>query len=238
MTFNSQSLKIDERNRLKTKNQMGFAHLTPLKITQDLYIQAEIEKGIYADIGSSYGVDAIHMIKLGARVVAIDLESQHLDILTQQLTPAERQRIDVRCQRFPEEVNLELDRYDAILLSRILLFLTPDSLKESLEKVYKALKNGGKVYIITVSPFSDKWDLVKLAFEEHQKLFPNQPLMVPNLWELLPQTRTTLPKSIQLFDQGALKTVLEESGFKVIDCGYESHQGTVDTYALAQKSFS
>ena len=45
---------------------------------------------------------------------------------------------------------------------------------EALEKIYKALKMGGKVYIITVSPFSESWEIIKPAFEEHQRLFqPN-----------------------------------------------------------------
>lgn len=236
MVFNQKTLKVDERNRLRTKNQMGFAHLTPLKITQDFYTQAETQKGMYADIGSAYGIDTIHIVKLGARVVAIDLEQQHLDILQQQLSPQEQQRLETRCQRFPEAVSLELAHYDAILLSRLLLFLTPDSVVEALKKVYKALKVGGKVYIITVSPFSESWELIKPAFEEHQKLFPTQPFFVSNLWKILPQTRLFLPQSIQLFDQKALKNVLEQTGFEVIDCGYESHHGTVDTYAVGQKN--
>lgn len=235
MFFNQETLQVDGRNRLKTKNNMGFAHLTPLKITQKLYRQAETQKGLYADIGAAYGIDAIHMIKVGARVVAIDLEAQHLEVLKKQLNAEEQQRLVTRCQRFPEEVNLESEAYDAILLSRILIFLTPTSLDEALSKIYSALKIGGKVYIVTASPFSENWEPVQDIFKEHQKLLPTQPLLLQNLWELLPQTRTFLPQCIQLFDREALKSSLEKNGFEVTECDYESHHGTVDTYAIAQK---
>lgn len=234
-TFNHKSLSVDERNRLKTKNNMGFAHLTPSKATQELYKQAETQKGTYADIGAAYGVDTIYMVKAGAHVVAIDLETQHLDVLKKQLNVEDQQRLETRCQRFPEEVCLESETYDAILLSRILIFLTPDALDVTLKNVYRALKVGGKVYVITISPFSDKWEPVLSIFNEHKKLFPAQPLLVSNLWELLPRTRFFLPQRIQVFDQDSLKYSLEKNGFQVIDCGYESHHGTVDNYAIAQK---
>lgn len=235
MFLNQEVLLPDERNRLKTKNNMGFVHLTPLNITQKLYRQAETQKGFYVDIGAAYGVDTLHMIKAGARVLAIDLESQHLDILKNQLSPKEQQRLETRCQRFPEEVSLAPETYDAILLSRILIFLTPTSLDAALKKIFNVLKIGGKVYIITISPFSVNWGSVQDVFKEHLKLYPAQPLYITNLWELLPQTRMFLPQCIQVFDQSALKNSLEKNGFKVIECDYESHYGTVDTCAIAQK---
>lgn len=235
MSFNRKALVVDERNRLKTKNHMGFAHLTPLKATREFYNQAETQCGLYADIGSAYGIDTIHILKVGARVVAIDLDQEHLDMMYEQLAPEEQKRLETRCQRFPEEVSLESATYEAILLSRILIFLTPTSLMYALTKVYDALRPGGKVYIITASPFSDKWNAIQQPFEQHQKLFPNQPFLVSNLWELLPQTQSFLPECIQLFDINILKNVLEKIGFDVLECDYESHHGTVDTYAIARK---
>ena len=236
MALNSKMLIVDERNRLKTNNHMGFSHLTPLKATKEFYHQAEIYPGKYADIGSAYGTDTIYILKAGAQVVTIDLDQHHLNTMKEQLTAEEQDRLETRCQRFPEEVSLEPSAYEGILLSRILIFLTPTSLIQALKKVYHALKPGGKVYVITASPFSDKWDALHQPFEHHQKLLPNQPFYISNLWEQLPKTRSFLPECIQLFDTTILQHVLEEAGFDVIECDYESHHGTVDTYAIAQKN--
>lgn len=233
--WDQESLLIDTRNRLKTKNNMGFAHLTPLKVIQALYQQAETQKGVYVDIGAAYGIDAVYMVKAGARVVAVDLENQHLEVLQQRLKDEEQQRLEVRCQRFPDETCLESETYDAVLLSRVLIFLKPDNVDTALQQVYSALKKGGKVYVVTLSPFSEKWEPIQHLFQAHQELFPAQPLAISNLWKLLPQTRFFLPQCIQVFDQEALKANLEKNGFCIVDSGYESHYGTVDTYAIAQK---
>lgn len=235
MTFKQHNLMVDERNRLKTNNHMGFAHITPLKATQELYKLAREQKGIYGDIGAAYGVDTLQLLEEGARVVAIDLDQSHLDILKDQLNEEQLSRLDIRCQRFPEEVHLEKDSYDGLLLSRILIFLTPENLDTALTHVYQALKPGGRVFIITVSPFSEKWDGVASAFKEHKKILPKEPFYVTNLWDLVPFTQAFLPPAIQLFDQKSLMNVLEKVGFSIIECNYESHHGTQDVYAIAQK---
>jgi SAM-dependent methyltransferase len=217
MFLNREALIIDERNRLKTQNHMGFAHLTPLKATKEFYHQAKIHPGRYADIGSAYGTDAIHVLKTGAHVVAIDLDQQHLDMMKEQLTVEEHHRLETRCQRFPEEVNLEPETFEGVLLSRILIFLTSASLIQALTKVYHALKPGGKVYVITASPFSDKWNAIQQPFEQHQKLVSNQPFFISNLWELLPQTRSFLPECIQLFDTNILQNVLKKRDLMLLN---------------------
>lgn len=214
---------------------MGFAHLNPLKVTRDLYDFAALRKGVYADIGAAYGIDSIALVKRGAQVVAIDLDQHHLDFLKEQLNEEELNRLEMRCQRFPEDVHLEEAFYDGVLLSRVLLFLSPDHLDQALNKVYRSLKPGGRVYVITVSPYSKGWDPVRTAFENHTRLLGSKPFLISNLWDVMPKTQTFLPNSIQLFDQEILSSLLKYAGFKIMDSGYESHHGTEDVYAIGVK---
>lgn len=235
MVFDAKNLTVDERNRLKTHNHMGFAHITPLKATKDLYDFAQTHGGFYADIGAAYGVDTMELLLRGAHVLAIDPDPSHLDFLKNQVDLECQSRLETRCQYFPQDVDLETNYYDGILLSRVLIFLTPDQLEDAFAKLYQALKPGGRVYIISVSPFSEKWDAVKEIFHEHKNVHPNQPLYLTNLWDLLPFTQSFLPPAIQLFDQDCLIHLLVTAGFQMLECGYENHHGTEDVYAIALK---
>lgn len=237
MPFNLAPLNPDRRQRLLTQNQMGFAHLLPLKVTQQLYQQAFQEKGRYADIGAAYGIDTFQLLQAGAHhVTAIDINTGHLQFLEKNLSPQEAARLEICCQHFPEECHLLPSFYDGILLSRVLIFLTPHNTHLALHQIYQALKPGGKVYIITISPFSQNWEPIAKLFEDHSQVYPDAPLFVSHLWERLPFTQSFLPNQIQIFDEPSLRYQLEKARFKVVESGYEEHYGSVDTFSIAQKT--
>lgn len=65
-------LPIDDRNRIKTANQMGFMFLSDNLIKQKLRHLIHPHT-VIADIGCAYGVDTLESLKAGAKVIAIDL---------------------------------------------------------------------------------------------------------------------------------------------------------------------
>lgn len=72
---------------------------------------------------------------------------------------------------FPQETTFESEElYDS--LSRILIFLKPYNPKQAMDKVFDALKPGGKVLIINATPFSERWLRVKELYDTFRKANP------------------------------------------------------------------
>lgn len=245
VVFNTAGLDVDARNRVLTKNAMGFMFLGQSLFKDALH--ALIKPNFHlADIGCAYGVDTLHALHAGAHVTAIDLDPTHLAVLEGQVCEKERPRLTIKCQNFPEqtETTLKPSSFDAILLSRVLIFLHPQQLTRALKQVYAALKPGGTVFVVNATPYSDRWEKIRILWEEQQrkmleqslKQSLEQPFFVENIGDILPALKPYFPDNILLFDERSMINLLKSHGFIVTSCDYMTESGTVDVFAIAQKS--
>lgn len=234
--FNAAGLDVDARNRVLTKNAMGFMFLG-----QSLFkdaLGAFIKPNFHvADIGCAYGIDTLYALHAGAYVTAIDLDPAHLAVLDRQVCEEERTRLSVKCANFPEQTELILQpsSFDLILLSRILIFLHPQQLTQALEQVYAALKPGGVVFVVNATPYSDRWEKIHMLWEEQQKKTPEQPFFMENIGDVFPALKPYFPDNIFLFDEKSMINLLDSHGFSVTSCEYMAESGTVDVFAIARK---
>jgi cyclopropane fatty-acyl-phospholipid synthase-like methyltransferase len=58
---------------------------------------------------------------------------------------------------FPEKPVLKEGSYDAILAVRVLHFFAPLKLEEAAQRMFKLLKEGGKIYVIAETPYLKNW---------------------------------------------------------------------------------
>src|SRR3990167_10702668 len=144
--------EIENKNPIRTLNKMGsmFFDTDPAYIAFLEHIKQT--KGYFADIGTAYGYSTLEALKRGGRIIAVDLEKRHLDVLLQDCLPLYKPRLETICGHFPNNVELPKNSLDGILLSRILIFLTPDEITSAFAKAYDALKSGGLLYIVNPSP--------------------------------------------------------------------------------------
>jgi SAM-dependent methyltransferase len=236
VVFNTTGLDVDARNRVLTKNAMGFMFLGQSLFKDALH--AFIKPNFYmADIGCAYGVDTLYALHAGAHVTAIDLDPAHLAVLEGQVCEEERTRLTVKCENFPEqtEITLQPNSFDAILLSRVLIFLHPQQLERALKQVYAALKPGGSVFVVNATPYSDRWEKIRILWEEQQRETPEQPFFVENIGGVLPALKPYFPDNVLLFDEKSMTNLLESNGFSITSCDYMTENGTVDIFAIAQK---
>lgn len=232
--------EIKNKNPVRTLNKMGsmFFDKDPAYIAFLEHI--EQTKGYFADIGTAYGASTLEALKRGGWVIAVDLDKGHLDVLLQDCPALDKPRLETICGHFPNTVELPKNSLDGILLSRVLLFLTIDEITSAFAKAYDALKSGGLLYIVTLSPLMKKWNHVRPLYEKQKLEGSSWPGQIDNLWELRPEEEAILPNKIQLIDSDSLKKGLRQAGFKVQSCDYypkdqNNEEALHWTYAIAMK---
>ena len=223
---------LDTRNRIPTQNAMGFMFLTQNRVRQALMAYAHSQYTI-ADVGCAYGFDTMALVEGGAKVTAIDLDEVHLTSLSKQLTDNQRKQVTLKKAHFPHDNPLEENTYDAILLSRILIFLRPHDINSAFIQAYKALKPGGKLFIVNATPFSHRWEILGDLYKSHQAQSPHHPFFVEDIWHFLPFLKPYFPSHLMLFDEFSLLSCLTDHNFTVLESGYEEEEGTTDVFSIA-----
>jgi SAM-dependent methyltransferase len=113
---------------------------------------AALAGGEVMDMGCAYGVATVAALEQGARVLAVDIEEQHLTILSSAVAPGLRGRLTTRCGALPG-MDFAVGRFSAIHAARILHFLAPQAFRESIRKMAQWLAPGGKLLLTCDSPY-------------------------------------------------------------------------------------
>ncbi len=192
----------------------------------------ERSKGYFADIGAAYGYSILEALKRGGHVMAIDLDQRHLDELLYACPASYQSRLDIQCGHFPNTLALPDSTFEGILLSRVLIFLTPSEISIALAKMYTALKPGGIVYIASPSPLAQEWEPLKFLYEQQKSEGLLWLGRIENLWELIPEERAILPNTIQLIDTDSLDQGLRHAGFNIERCDYYPKTPPLDQYSF------
>ncbi|HEY9793074.1 MAG TPA: class I SAM-dependent methyltransferase, partial [Candidatus Obscuribacterales bacterium] len=104
------------------------------------------------DIGAAYGVNTLAALEAGAKVVANDLDSRHLEILSSKVSPEHRDNLRTVCGAFPD-VDFNGQKFSAILACRVLHFFDGPTLERAAKTIFDLLLPGGTVYVRTITPF-------------------------------------------------------------------------------------
>ncbi|MCL9781790.1 methyltransferase domain-containing protein [Vibrio sp. S4M6] len=144
------------RGMIPTLNGTG-AMTTRLPACSGMFVDYAASTGDEVlDMGCAYGVASIAALERGARVLAVDIEQQHLSILSNLVEPKLQDRLELLCGKLPG-LNLPQNRFSAIHAARVLHFLSPDDFSASIRKMATWLKPGGKLFIVCDSPYFPHW---------------------------------------------------------------------------------
>jgi SAM-dependent methyltransferase/acyl carrier protein/predicted alpha/beta hydrolase family esterase len=119
------------------------------------------------DIGCAYGVATIAALEQGANVLAVDMEQHHLDILSERITEETKQCLSIKQGLLPD-IDFEDERFGAIHASRVIHFLSPNDIQKTIKKMFRWLKPGGKLFLITDTPYVGYWQSKFLTYEERK----------------------------------------------------------------------
>lgn len=193
-------------------------------------------KGEVLDLGCAYGAASLAALERGARVLAVDMDPRHLDLLEQQAAGEARQRITTEVGMLPE-LDYADHRFAAIHAGRVLHFLSPEDLQQTFARMYRWLKPGGKLFVTCDTPYFPHW-VAKLAEYEAAKAQGDPwPGYIPDLENFLSDissgegyARTAglrakeglkgVPR-INLTDPGILRREASQAGFDVEKAEFE-----------------
>nr|ABM63537.1 BryA [Candidatus Endobugula sertula] len=112
--------------------------------------------GEVLDLGCAYGIATIAALERGAQVLAVDMEAQHLEILSDRIRDEVKSRLSTQVGKLLD-LHFDQERFAAIHASRVLHFLNPQDFQQALQKMYGWLKPGGKLFIVTDTPYMGYW---------------------------------------------------------------------------------
>jgi SAM-dependent methyltransferase len=181
------------------------------------------------DIGCAYGNHTVSAVQAGARVVALDLDPRHLEILRSQTPPELLDRVATACGAFPD-VELSYKPFGAILAARSLHFLDGPTFERAAHKLYDLLVPGGAVFLRAISPyhglsvkFIPEYERRKAAGERWPGFVADRALYITDKRDL-----EVSDGPIHYFEPEILSRTFAEAGFLIERC--ESVAGTVRKY--------
>ncbi len=173
------------------------------------------------DVGCAYGIATRAALDNGARVLACDMDSRHIDILEhetpEKFRPNLRTAVGVLPQLdFPEQ------SFGAILCSRVLHFLLPDEIRVTLDKMYSWLKPGGRVFLIADTPYTGFWFSTAPEYERRKSAGEEWPGFIADISTLLQSGEVPdgMLSYLNPLDPDMLERECERSGFVVEGAGF------------------
>lgn len=205
---------FNENGLEPTKNRMGGMHT--LSEYSAMFVESSaIAKLPVVDIGCAYGVATIPALEKGAKVYAVDIEQSHLDILLDR-TPAHlTKNLTVINATFPDSIDFPANSITAVLMSRVLSFLTPEQIQTGLKKIYNWLAPGGTVFAVNHTPYIKLFEDFIPEYETRQKSGELWPGLIPDLSGHPKYEFYKMPAWINLMDIDIIQRIFADVGFSL-----------------------
>jgi amino acid adenylation domain-containing protein len=152
----SAAMPHEVKGMIPTLNGTGTMTKQLLACSESFVDYAGQCEGEVLDLGCAYGGASLSALERGARVFAVDMDPRHLEILTDQVHGEARSRIATQQGMLPA-LDLDENRFAAIHAGRVLHFLNPEALQETMAKLFRWLQPGGKLFVTCDTPYFPHW---------------------------------------------------------------------------------
>lgn len=205
-----------------TLNKMGYMNTEP-EYYNDAFVAFSSQCSYPClEIGTAYGRTAIAALKKGATIIANDLSAGHLEVVLQNTPQELRKNLTLVPGAFPEALSIKENSLGAVLSSRMLNFLEPDTLPEAIEKVFKWLRPGGKFFILVSSPYMGNFKEFLPHYLKARAENKQWPGFLDEIAAYNPTRAHDLPLFINLLDIEDIALLLIRSGFHIENIGYSA----------------
>lgn len=207
-------------------NGYVFYSISPMAAT---FLEEECKPGrAVIDIGSGYSNIPIEAIKRGvSQYVANDILEDHLKILSQRvkeiLGEDALKNLTLMLAKAPQELPASPQKYDAILADKVVHFMKPNEILEFIEWSKASLKKGGKMYVMTSTPYSTLYNKMLPEYLnrlKENKDFPGHFTNVMsncNASNVPTYNHCQVPDEMVLFSRTDLIKLFEKQGMRVVD---------------------
>jgi len=205
----------DANGLFRTLNSMGT--MTP---APDIFSKAFIEfapnaPGRCLDIGAAYGVATLPALRNGASIIANDIDERHLQILASRVPPGHRSRLELAPGSFPDNLDFPAGSLGAVLICRVMHFFDGPRIERAAAKVFSWLASGGKVFVVSETPFIGTAKAFFPTYEARLKSGNPWPGVVENVSAHDPKRAGSLPSLFHLLDDRVLSRVFTAAGFTI-----------------------
>lgn len=203
-----------------TLNKMGYMNTQP-EFYNDAFINFSSKcSDPCLEIGTAYGKSTIAALEKGAKIIANDLSADHLEIVFQNTPEHLRKNLTLIQGAFPEALSIEDNSLGAVLSSRMLNFIDPDTLPAAMDNIFKWLKPGGKFFVLVGSPFMHNFFRFLPEYWENKANNTHWPGLLQNIPAYVPERSDDLPYFINLLDIEVVSLLLNNAGFHIEKIGY------------------
>jgi len=204
--------------KIPTLNQTGYMTPESDKLSDD-FIDCAAKWGKEGlpsiDIGAAYGIISLRALEKGAILIANDVEKRHLLILRKSAPKRNLSRLLLNISSFLEQTVFPANSVGAILLRRVIHFLTPAQLEIAIDKVAQWLRPGGSVFIITMSPYHYSLKSFDKVYEKRWIKGNSWPGEIFTMRDYVPDCAKDIPDYLHVMDTRPLIQALEKRGLIV-----------------------
>ncbi|MBI2743596.1 MAG: class I SAM-dependent methyltransferase [Chlamydiales bacterium] len=219
---------------VKTLNFGGGFMLIHLDPISSAFIEfAKTSSYPVLDIGAAYGVATLPALDHSTcAVIADDIGSENLLILQKQVDKKNRERLYLNQKRFPQELDFKPNSLGGVLICRVFHFLRGEEIEEGLKKIFSWLAPGGKLFIVTSTPYQGNITEFVSVYEERWADGISWPGYVENYGSNAPGLSSNLNPFLHVMDERPLRKALESAGFLVEKVEYIDRRKTIPTLCL------
>jgi Methyltransferase domain len=214
--------KAEPNGFVVTLNQFGYMTSSIDKYMHEFIQYSSISQSYCVDIGAAYGIASIAALKLGAKIIANDIDPRHLQLISDNISTELQKNLKLDATTFPKEMQFTKNSIGAFLIARVFHFLTPSEIMEGAQKLFQWLEPGGKVFLTAETPYLGLW---KEFIPIYEKLKSTQSLWageIPDISIYAPHRSSELPKRMLLLDIESLNHAFSAAGFEIETLEYFS----------------
>ncbi len=213
-------------NLVPTLNKMGYMYERYTPFVNE-YLKAYIDSLPHVDapvldIGVAYGVTVIDALRRGAHVIANEIYQPHLDLMMENVPENLKPNLTLNLAHFPRETDFPENSLGAVLISRVFNFLTGKEIELGLTKIYKWLKPGGKVYIITETVYKELFCEIIPIVHERIKDNVEWPGEIDDVKHYMTKRKDYLPNRLHFLCDKTLTRLFHKAGFTIEKCSFFS----------------
>lgn len=132
------------RDEIPTLNKTGYMKFEYEFFNKYFVDIAKTSSLPLLDIGPAYGWTTHKVLESGCQVVAADISKEHLEVLIKEAPQSSLNNLYIYHASFPDEMDFPSNTFRAILMSRIMHFLTGEEIERGLDKIHRWLSEGGE----------------------------------------------------------------------------------------------
>ncbi|WP_417904914.1 class I SAM-dependent methyltransferase [Candidatus Tisiphia endosymbiont of Micropterix aruncella] len=221
--------KEEDDGRIQTLNKKGAMSPRLDEVTKK-FIEFSKNRTVL-EIGGAYGKAMIETLKKQYNVIyhLNDLDERHLfiaayNIETLKLNQSTLDKIKFISGDITSTFKTG-DKYDAILIARVLHFFSPEQLDNAVANIFSLLKDRGRVYVLAITPYVKRFESFIPEYEKrvlNKEPFPGYVQSLKD-WVNIPVTNSNQLASIRdepfmFLDQNVLTSIFKKHNFRIIGC--------------------